>query len=204
MIVHPTLIDVLENTAFLKQVWSPTVMLFWLLCAGGCEFTSHTVIPLMKTSAEKPRSQKVKKEKPSNKKGKVSSWSIEAIESVFVSFWCGTVAALTRNSSSVEVDIMEYQMSYQKKRFHFCLVLDSYNVHLNNPLKLWVSWSEKERINQPECHFCGSNGYGSLMDPKHGLPILNMITVPTPLSFLLNGLQKDNHHSLKRTPSHIM
>ena len=63
---------------------------------------------------------------------------------------------------------------------------------------------EKERINQPECHFCGSNGYGSLMDPKHGLPILNMITVPTPLSFLLNGLQKDNHHSLKRTPSHIM
>lgn len=148
MIVHPTLIDVLENTAFLKQVWSPTVMLFWLLCAGGCEFTSHTVIPLMKTSAEKPRSQKVKKEKPSNKKGKVSSWSIEAIESVFVSFWCGTVAALTRNSSSVEVDIMEYQMSYQKKRFHFCLVLDSYNVHLNNPLKLWVSWSRK-RTNQP-------------------------------------------------------
>lgn len=30
------------------------------------------------------------------------------------------------------------------------------------------------------------------MDPKHGLPILNMINVPTPLSFLLNGLQKDN------------
>lgn len=29
------------------------------------------------------------------------------------------------------------------------------------------------------------------MDPKHSLPILNMINVPTPLSFLFNGLQKD-------------
>lgn len=119
-----------------------------LLCWWLWVHKSYSNPPYENLSWKAKKSESEKK-KTSNKKGRVSSWSIEAIESVFVSFWCGTFAALTRNSSSVQVDIMEYQVSYQKKRFHsvwfwiptMCIWIIRWNCGYHDP--------EKERINQP-------------------------------------------------------